>query len=183
MKFLNILIFLLFSTIIYGQSSEAIKYMEVVELDSTRTAKNLYSQARMWFAETYRSSKDVIQLEDKENGRIIGKGNIKYESNIFVGSTGTRGWINYTISISVKDGKYKYEITNFMHEGNSLNSQGAFSFDLITTDKECPKEVGNKNWRNKVYIDIKKQIELKTNTIISSLKEYMKKKTNKDDGW
>ncbi len=183
MKILNILAFLLSCNMAIGQNSTAVKYMEIIELDTTRTAKDLYLQARTWFAETYKSSKDVIQFEDRENGKLIGKGNMKYESTIFVGSSGTRGWISYTITISVKDGKYKYDITNFIHEGNSLNSQGAFSFDLITTDKECPKEVGNKNWRNKVYADIKKQIESKTNSLISSLKEYMKNKSNKDDKW
>jgi len=35
---------------------------------------DLYNNAKQWFVDYFNSSKDVIQNEDKDQGRIIGKG-------------------------------------------------------------------------------------------------------------
>jgi hypothetical protein len=161
--------------------------MEVVKVDTTLSSNELYLRARAWFAESYRSAQDVIQMDDKENGKIIGKGNIRYTSRIFVGSEGTKGWIRYTISIQVKDGRYRYEITDFYHEGNPLNSGGQFSFGLITNDTECPYKIGSmtgKGWRNKVWNDIKETIKKNILSLTESIKIAMGKPAkNKETDW
>ena len=53
--------------------SFAQQYSEVVEVPG-KTADQLYSSAREWFAITFKSAKDVIQMEDPTNKKIIGKG-------------------------------------------------------------------------------------------------------------
>lgn len=179
--------------IIFVQSSAqdslnaAISYQEVVKVDSTISSKELYLRARSWFAETYKSSQDVIQMDDKESGKIIGKGAIKYYSNVFVGSEGTKGFIFYTITVQVKDGRYKYEITDFNHEGNPYNSGGQLSFGLITNSDECPYKVGtwtSKAWRNKVWKDIKNRIDENIPILIQSLKDSMNKPAkNSNSDW
>jgi hypothetical protein len=154
MKKATIILFVfLNATFLHSQIKDtAITFSKVMTVDSSLKSAELYARARAWFAVTYRSGKDVIQLEDKENGKLIGKGAIKYTSRVFVGSEGTKGWIYYTITIQIKDGRYKYELTDFIHEGNPYNSGGQFSFDLITSSEECPREfrMTNKSWRNKV---------------------------------
>lgn len=124
-------------------------------------------------------------MDDKENGKIIGKGNIRYTSKIFVGSEATKGWIRYTISIQVKSGRYKYEINDFYHEGNPLNSSGAFSFGLITSSSECPYKIGaGQGWRNKVWKDIKETIEKNIKPLAESIITAMGKPAkNKDSDW
>jgi hypothetical protein len=114
-------------------------------------------------------------MEDKENGQIIGKGNMQYTSDIFVGSEGTKGWIRYKVKIVVKQGRYKYEITDFIHEGNPYNPGGQFSFGLITNSVPCPYKFkwSTKKWGDKVWLDIKETIAAKAPSMIESLKKAM----------
>lgn len=187
----HILIFLgyTFSIQCYSQDSLniPITYSQIIKVDSALSSNELYHRARAWFAETYRSAQDVIQMDDKENGKIIGKGNIRYTSKIFFGSEGTKGWIRYTISIHVKNGRYKYEVSDFYHEGNPLNSGGQLSFGLITNSIECPYKVGamtGKGWRNKVWDDIKETIEKSITSLTESIINSMGKSAkNKDADW
>lgn len=180
---------LFISLFLYCQDriSPALAFTEVVQVDSILSSKELYQRARSWFAESYRSAQDVIQMDDKENGKIIGKGSIKYNSNVFIASEGTRGWIRYTISIQVKDGRYRYEITDFYHEGNPLNPGGQFSFGLITTDTECPYQMNSrtpKGWKNKVWSDIKETIQKNIIPLKESMKATMGKPAkNSDSDW
>ena len=174
--------------ILPGDSEGNIFFEEVVKVDSNLTKQELYVNAKEWFAKTFVSAQDVIQMDDKEVGRIIGKGNMEYNSTIYYGSNGTKGWIRYTVTIQVKDGRYKYEISNFVHEGNSLNSYGAFSFGLITNNADCTTQVtstASPKWKNKVWNDIKIRIDSYTPLIISSLKEEMSKSPEfyEDEDW
>jgi hypothetical protein len=63
--------------------------------------KQIYDKANEWMSKTYVSSKDVIQLRDPENGKIIGRGVSEF----------TRAWVKipaeYLITIETKDGKLR----------------------------------------------------------------------------
>jgi hypothetical protein len=186
----GILIYFYFSSFLcFSQVSlsKPLTYGNVIKVDSMISTRQLYARCRSWFAESYRSAQDVIQMDDKENGKIIGKGNLKYSSKIFVGSEATKGWVRYTVSIQVKPGRYKYELTNFNHEGNPLNDGEKLSFGLITTETECPYKIGlltGKGWRNKVWRDIKENIEINIIPLIESLKITIGKPADdKDSNW
>jgi hypothetical protein len=169
------------------QNAEPLAFSEVVKVDTAISANELFSRARTWFAETYRSAQDVIQMEDKEEGKIVGKGAIEYVSNVFVGSQGTKGLIRYTLTISVKKGRYKFDMTNFNHEGNPANGPGPISFGLITTSEDCPAHIQPKSvkgWKNKVWKDLKKDIDTNSSVLIASLKAAMNKPAKDEkDGW
>jgi hypothetical protein len=171
----------------YAQISDtAMTFTKVVFVDSTLKSPELYERAREWFALTYRSSKEVLQVEDKDNFKLIGKGAFKYISDIYYGSEGTKGWVYYTITVQVKDGKYKYELSNFIHEGNVVNPAGYFSFGLITSAQECPSPISysTQNWRNKVWNDIKMNVNRDAYLTINSLTGSMNKPaTKKSDDW
>jgi hypothetical protein len=137
---------LLSFTILFGQNekpnlpidsvSGKITYKEVVFVDSLTNKQELFSRAREWFAKAYKSSKSVIQMEDKESGKIVGKALM----SIFFKYGGMQpgGNINYTISVYLKDGKYKYEITDFYHTGISGNypiPDGGTCENLMTSNK------------------------------------------------
>jgi hypothetical protein len=113
-----------------------ITYTEVVSVDTLSNKQELFSRAREWFAKAYKSSKSVIQMEDKESGKIVGKALMP----IFFKYMGLQpgGNINYTISVYLKDGKYKYEITDFYHTGLSGNypiPDGGACENLMTLNK------------------------------------------------
>lgn len=84
---------------------------EVITVDSVSKEK-LYLNAKRYLANTFKSAKDVIQLDDKESGEIIAKGYFETTWQYGLGmATPVQVW--HTIAISVKDGKYKYQISDF----------------------------------------------------------------------
>ena len=78
---------------------------EVITVDSTLKKSTLFSNGLTWFAYQFKSSKDVIQMKDLESGKIIGKGIFEY-----VDQHGKSIPRHILITLSVKDGKYKYDI-------------------------------------------------------------------------
>lgn len=101
-----IALLVLFNSVLFAQKetpklpidpeTQKITYSEVVIVDSLSTKDELFSLAREWFAKAYNSSTNVLQLEDKENGKIVGKAlmQVYYKS---MGMTSPSGYINYTI--------------------------------------------------------------------------------------
>lgn len=165
-------------------AQEPLTYSEVIKVDSV-SKDQLYSRAKSWFADSYRSANDVIQMASRADGQIIGKANLKYAPSVFMSSDAIRGYIRYTIKIFVKDGRYKYSITDFRHDP-SYNRYGNENFGLITTDEVNP----NPNqwavkWSNKVWLDMKTQIADHVRPLISSMKAGMTVKADspESDDW
>jgi len=164
--------------------STKLKYEKVIKVDSL-TADQLYMKLRSWVAKTYNSANDVIQMDDKANHLIIGKGQIRYDPKVYIGSDGTRGYISYTIQLEMKDGRYRYIIYDFIHEGSN-KSYGDYSFLLITTDEECPYKIHSgisKSWKNKVWKDIKSRIDFEAKFIEESLNKYIKEPSDNNANW
>ena len=169
-------LFALVAAVGFGQ--ETLTYTDVVSVEGI-PQKELYNRAKIWLAETYNSAQDVIQMDDKEAGILIGHATMKFTSNIFSGSGMTKGYINYKIKISVKDNKYKYEFTDYIHKANNFN-QFPVSFGKITIEKECPIHIPmtTKGWRNKVWKDMNMQINSNVTLLIESLNKKMTETTN-----
>ena len=62
----------------------------------------IFNSARSWFATTFRDSKAVLEVQDKEAGQLMGKGVVM---DVIKGTLG--GGIRVMISIDIKDGKYR----------------------------------------------------------------------------
>ena len=76
---LLILVFLLSANISYAgkffgnETLDSDWTYQIVEETPELSKEQIYSNTLAWFAEEFVSSKEVIQLQDKENGKIIGK--------------------------------------------------------------------------------------------------------------
>jgi hypothetical protein len=101
----------------YSQKDSIVTYTDVVKVDNV-SKDELYMRARAWLADAFNSSKEVLQVQDKETGELIGKGtmetsipwkNFLYKGNFPVIS-------RFKFSIWVKENKYKYEITDIDNE-------------------------------------------------------------------
>lgn len=178
---LAILILLILSLNSIGQ--EPLTYTEVIKVDSV-SKDELYNRAKLWLIYAFNSANHVIQYDNKEEGQIIGKAIIKYDPKIFSASTQTEGNIKYTIKIFVREGRYKYEITDFIHDPY-IENPGKAGMGLITTSEECPNPRDlAKGWSNRVWKDIKTQIEDNIVPLTDSLKQGMIKKTESEsDDW
>ncbi len=100
----------------YNDQKE-VAYVEVVAV--TASQADLYLRLQKWFNSYYKNPNEVIK-EKKENDVIVGKG--KYRLNDVNAETGSKtpgGILNYNITVSVKEGKYRYEITKVSHQQSS----------------------------------------------------------------
>lgn len=173
MKRVLIIITLLFH--LTSLIAQELKYEAVVQ-DSLKTQKELFNLGKLWINDTYKSGKSVIQMENEELGIIVGKATMKYSPSFFASSIPAKGYVNYTIKLSFKEGRYKYEFYDFIHEG-SKNESGQDGTIGLINDGEIylgKSKAFGKNYRNKVNKDTQELIKSKIPAIINSLTNYMK---------
>jgi hypothetical protein len=86
------------------------EYLKVVKCDTSFTKDRLYKLAKLYFVNTFKSAKDVIQYD--ENGTLIGKGVIQLDDyqTVFTTVFEFTWYINYTTEIICKDGRYRYRL-------------------------------------------------------------------------
>lgn len=140
--------------------------------DSTIQASELQNRARMWFYDTYKSGKSVIQLDDTENNVIISKCSLYYDTSYRMSKTS--GYVGYDFTIYFKNGRYRCVLTNFNHDASQINM---IDIGLITTDEDLPKKVMGYNMYNNVYKEIKQTIKTDMQSLLTSLQNAMNKGT------
>lgn len=161
-------------------STNKISYTDVVSVDSLVKKQELFSKVREWFAKTYNSSTNVIQMEDKENGKIVGKALIQIYKKTAI-TNYEWGAIHYTISIYIKDGRYKYVITDFYHTGQYTSSGGiglnipnyGVCEGMINYKPTFWDPINIKKTLNSMLI----QMDSNVNNLIQDLKLFMSKKS------
>jgi hypothetical protein len=147
-----------------------ITYEGVVQVDGVSKA-DLFTRANAWAARTYRSANDVIQLNDKEAGQLILKGNSR------VSSRGSDfGVVRHTLTIYVKDGRYKYVLTDLTHD--AAGARNVYSAGPLEQPQGhlFTMDVGNK----KPWEDIRMQATRDARRLIASLESTMTLKGAKD---
>ena len=93
------------------------KNFEFTLIDSVQATKDeLYVYAKSWMATTFVSSKSVIEMEDKEAGKIIGNGEFVQRENSLFGNQVGVSIISFTITVDVKDNKYRCILSDFFHK-------------------------------------------------------------------
>ncbi|KPH13513.1 DUF4468 domain-containing protein [Chryseobacterium sp. ERMR1:04] len=183
MKKLFVFIILFLTITLHAQDKEIIKYTEVIKtLDSTKPAKVLYAAAKIWFTQTFKNPKEVIILEDADNNILVGRGSMKYSSKVFMGSGAREGWISFDITIACKDGRYKYDFTNFIHEGNTV-SLGIITNEEMLSTLTGMLAGGPKGYKIKVTNEIREIISNKVNSEIEDLKKTMNKPIISKEEW
>jgi hypothetical protein len=107
---------------------DKIFYDEVVTVDSSLKKDQLFMQLRQWFVENFMESKNVLEVNDMENGLLTGKGTYKYTK--INGLNVHSGHVMFVINMAVKDGKYRYQLYDFTatDENQSLLSSTAKSY-------------------------------------------------------
>ncbi len=94
-------------------------YEEVVKLqDTTISSDKLFSLAQTWFANTFKDSKSVLQVNDRQSLKLIGKGVVLFTK----GLNNIDTYIYYTVAVDIKQGRYRYRVYNIGFEtGNSTD--------------------------------------------------------------
>jgi hypothetical protein len=160
----------------YSQAQEAISFSKVIRADSIDKT-SLFASIHEWFAATYNSANDVIQMADEDAGTIIGKGTFEYSYGKSSHSS-YDGFVDYTIKAYVKDNRFKVVIENFSHvRATSMN------LGLITSAEEYTSKGMYKDYNNRVWSDLKEKSKVFSERIFSLLEEHTNQPTSVDDNW
>lgn len=142
-----------------------ITYTGIVEVPAIPKTE-LYSRATEWFSKNYGSANTVLQVQDKHAGKLIAKAQIKPTVKS-VGTVYDAGNVKYTISVYVEDNKFKYKLTDFMHEkGKSVLGNGG---ELEKATPGCCVMV------QKQWLRIKSQVDENAKDLVKSLIAAMNK--------
>jgi hypothetical protein len=105
-----------------------INFNEVHSVEG-QSQDELYSKAKLWFADAFRSSQNVIQLDDRENGIILGKG--AFTTN----ERASRLTWRFTVKVQLRDERYKVE---FYDIGYTYYAPGEPAIGLASRTVEIP---------------------------------------------
>lgn len=90
-------------------------WSQVVEISMQKD--QIYTRSRAWFVQYYVSAKSVLQMEDSQNGILMGVGATNF---IYMGMVNE--WLEYVLKIEAKDGKYRISMDRLCVTGT--NAQG-----------------------------------------------------------
>ena len=190
MKTLSIIFALSTSTLFtFGQTlpidsaRQQVDWTEVVQAGEV-SANELYNRGRMYFVNNYKSAKDVLQLEDRESGRLVGRAFTDIGWSL--GITYFRTRMYYTISISCREGRYKYQITDIEYSSyaeaqlpstKSWPNQWYIPEALMVKPNGKPKKIAV-NYYNHTYEAIKR-----TANALKASMEITAPAEEKEDDW
>lgn len=156
------------------------QYQEVVNVGDAFKKDQLYKNAKVYFMDIFSGAKDAFQYDDKEEGRIIGKGFLSVDDykSVFPGVAVLKWDVYYNVEITCKDGKYRYRVYDVLitREGHvAENNYRNVHLTVKDVYDAMPKQKGAyKTLYPKVMN--KMLADLKTN--ITTLKENMVKQGN-----
>ncbi len=168
-------------------TSHKVDYKGVSTIEN-KNKKKLFLNAKEWFAKNFSSLNHGnaltnetfnagITFEDTTRGKIIGTGIIDVHYKTKDGSDVSGGIVGYSITLMVKDNKYKYEITEFNHKGYKFT--GTHDLGLIEEWAKDKNRLFPKLSQIQSYWD---QVNNKILSLIDLLNTSMKQENN-DDKW
>lgn len=158
-----------FFNLSYSQENKLIK------IDSVDMSKDeLFSRAKSYIAYAFKSANSVTQLDDKENGKIITKGNFTSVTQQSLGKYASV--INFTLTIDVRDGRFRGVITDLYHDG--LVSEPSHLGGSFENDKPV---IGTLYFPKNYWIKVKEKGVLDAQEILENFAAYMKSKSETDD--
>lgn len=149
-----------------------ITFIEVVDAAGL-SDKDLYKIALEWGKE----KNFTIKSQDEAAGTVVFNASTPVEYDAVKSGKKDKGSVNFTYSVFCKSGKYRYIVTDFVHEG-AAGSGGK----LENTSADCGKDaMVAKSW---VYI--KNSTQSQVNALIEDLKKKIKETQNdpaKNSDW
>ena len=148
-------------------------YTDVVNVDSA-AADKLYSNAKIFIVDAFKSGKDVTQMNDENAKTVAGTGTQKiYFKGISLSAVDK--FIKFKFFIQCKDGRYKYSISNF--ELEMIDNRGSSSIPL-ENEKEL-KHFVTKNMKAQLM----RQVNNSMRKFINDLNKNMSSQTANTKNW
>ncbi len=162
-----------------------IEFSAITQVDSSIKAEELYRRAKRWVGDYFKSGKDVIQIDDKDNYEIVGRGWMPAPIEALGGITQNSGVIWFKVHIYCKQGRYKYTINDFVHEGEKAVKYPWPDIGLLTTNPEPPEfylAFCGPKLKTKLWENLKDDAKSNSQLIITSLTKAMVQ-TSPTDNW
>lgn len=144
---------------------------EVVQVKDKKSS-DLFANALIWVNKSFYSPKTVIQTKDKELGLITIKSIIPFTTETSSNPNEWDQWREFSMSIYVKDGRYKYVIDNIQIRWSDLwkytLSEGKLKDTNIENAYETKQIAGD--WKS-----VEKSV---FSNLIKNLKGYMESSEN-----
>lgn len=185
--------FLLFTYIFFSLSfdcysqNETIKPIEFIQtFETTKSKKEIYLRARLWFYKNFNSYEGFVSVDDYENGIIYCKGILpiylsKKGENIWQNSL-VGGQVRFNLRFYFAENSFKIIFDNLIHEKSS-SPVTQTTYGLLTTATNFEEEgkpfykMLNKNWNllqegvksqvSDLILDLNNTIENETEMIIT----------------
>ncbi|HOY32118.1 MAG TPA: DUF4468 domain-containing protein [Bacteroidales bacterium] len=179
MKKIIIISFIALSSIITNaQTSSFDERTEVITIDSV-SKDILYSTAQSWFAKNFNDSKNVLEITDKESGKLFGKGKVALGN--------LHGSLSFTITIIVKENKYKYTFSDFTSTDvmmtnvyHTTPTNGIRYYDFGPFNQEKPNFQGTLHSK-KCWAKMQQQALIIIDNLIQNLKDFMSKNSKSEN--
>ncbi len=143
-------------------------YYQVVDQPGL-AADTLYQRAVYFLKEAYPATQLKLKKQDNKKGVLTGAGGIMVSRKALV-SKHDDGRISYNVTIEVKDGKYRYWLTDFVL---TPYARDRYTNYVPVSGKDVPLEHALRQIGQKDLDDYLAQILAKSRTIGNKLKDYM----------
>lgn len=169
MKYIIITIF----SIYYCTAQELV----FTEIDSAikGSKDELFVKSKSWAATYFKDAKSVIQLDDKEAGKLIckGAGNVPVKNGFGEVCYYDKLW--FLATINVKDNKTRIIISDFSHQSNDPHTDASVG-RLLNPQKNFPRIGFNK------YVEkLKKRATEQAQETLSNYHQFMHSASASDD--
>lgn len=151
-----------------------IVYTAVVQVDGV-SANDLFDRAYAWVV---KNSDRALQNQDRASGVVVGSGHcpLRFTQLVRQGA----GQVGYTISVAVKDGRYKFDFAAFEHINEDKASPWGSGGSLDNEKPTCGSGtsrvligVGGKGIDKKTWLKIKTKTHEHVLEKIEDLKKAM----------
>jgi hypothetical protein len=157
-------------------ASQKITYEGVVQVPGA-TQLELYSRALNWFNTYFGPEVARLEVADISGGRLAANGYAPFDYIPF-GKVMT--WAMWrTIKIEVKEGRYRYTITNFRLGGALLTPHAVDS----SVDEWLSPVIGKSKKPTRIYQSVFDGVERTTSAEMASLQDRMSMAAKKEKDW
>lgn len=164
-------------------SQEKLSFEKVIQVDSLVKDK-IYFGLKNWISTAYVSSKEVLEMDDKDAGLLVLSTRQTYSFGKLYYIC-YDGYLDYKVKIQIKDYRFKITVTNFIHTVLPSNNY-LCALGLLTTDLEYKGKGawGAKPYNDKVWADLINNATNISNNLFSIISKInFDNPTKKDDNW
>jgi len=175
-KNILLILWLLSVGTIYAQQKEPsfpvkdgkVFYEDIVDVKGA-TQDQLYQRCRAWFAKSFKSANDVLQLDTKDE--LIGKAIWTY--SVYMGLGKANVDVEFMILVKIKEGRYMCQITDFKEVGMSRSLMELISDDKVFKENGKPRKM-NMDYRTET---------IRAATLLLLALQWNMEGSAAEDGW